>query len=293
MRFSGERRLKAKGIVIISPVVCKGETAYIKLSGITGGDGKHQSCNSMCTVVIVQTGGYEKMTKRHIHVYVLAVVTGVICIGWTLATGMERTGGALQPDPADPVFTSPSEPLPAVQYKIDASQSHFMVKVFKDGLLSVLAHDHSVAIRDFSGVAQFNPGPISPASLQITIKSESLAVTDKVSASDRAKIEKTMREEVLEVDKYPEIVFKSTKIDIDKSENGQYQAKVFGELTLHGVTKSGLITAMVTMSDNNLHAKGNFDLHQTQYSIKPVSAGGGTIKVKDQLKFTFDIVAHP
>ena len=233
------------------------------------------------------------MTKRNIYGYVLAVAIGVICIGWTLAAGMERTAGAIEPDPAASVFTSPSEPLPAVQYKIDASQSHFMVKVSKDGLLSVLAHDHNVAIRDFSGVAQFNPGPSTPASLQLTIKSESLAVTDKVSASDRAKIEKTMREEVLEVDKYPEIVFKSTKIDIDKLENGQYQAKVFGELTLHGVTKTGLITATVVMSDNNLHAKGNFDLHQSQYSIKPVSAGGGTIKVKDQLKFTFDIVAHP
>jgi hypothetical protein len=47
------------------------------------------------------------------------------------------------------------------------------------------------------------------------------------------------------------------------------------------------------MSDNNLHAKGSFPLRQSEYSIKPVSAGGGTIKVKDELRFTFDIVAHP
>ena len=98
---------------------------------------------------------------------------------------------------------------------------------------------------------------------------------------------------MLEVGAHPEIVFKSTKIDIDKTEDGQFQAKIFGDLTLHGVTRSGLITAMVTMSDNTLHAKGSFPLHQSQYSIKPVSAGGGTIKVKDELRFTFDIVAHP
>ena len=230
------------------------------------------------------------MKKRHTQRYVLV---GAICIAWSLITGVDETARAFPPEDAASGQPSPSEPLPAVQYKIDASQSRFMVKVFKDGLLSVLAHDHNVAIRDIRGVAQFTPGPISPASLQLTIKSESLAVTDKVSASDRQKIEKTMREEVLEIDKHPEIVFKSTRIDIDKSEDGQFQAKIWGELTLHGVTRSGLINAAVTMSDNNLHAKGSFPLRQSEYSIKPVSAGGGTIKVKDELRFTFDIVAHP
>jgi len=233
------------------------------------------------------------MRKRRIHRYVLIATIGGVCIAWSLMKGIDETAGAVQPDLAISGQPVPSEALPAVQYKIDASQSRFMVKVSKDGLLSVLAHDHNIAIRDISGVAQFTPGPISPASLHLTIKSESLAVTDKVSASDRQKIEKTMREEVLEVDKHPDIVFKSTKIDIDKSEDGQYQAKIWGELTLHGVTKSGLINAAVTMADNTLHARGSFPLRQSEYSIKPVSAGGGTIKVKDELKFTFDIVAHP
>ncbi len=233
------------------------------------------------------------MNKRHTRRFVLVAAIGGICIAWSLITGVDETAGAIQPEAAASGQPSPSESLPAVQYKIDASQSRFMVKVFKDGLLSVLAHDHNIAIRDFNGVAQFTPGPISPASLQLTIKSESLAVTDKVSASDRQKIEKTMREEVLEIGKHPEIVFKSTKIDIDKSEDGQFQAKIWGELTLHGVTRSGLINATVTMSENNLHAKGSFPLRQSEYSIKPVSAGGGTIKVKDELRFTFDIAAHP
>jgi len=228
------------------------------------------------------------MRKRHTTRYVLVAAIGVICTAWSLIIGIDKTAGAIKPSPP-----SPSEPLPAVQYRIDAGQSRFMVKVFKDGLLSVLAHDHNIAIRDISGVAQFTPGPISPASLQLTIKSESLAVTDKVSASDRQKIENTMREEVLEIGKHPEIVFRSTKIDIDKSEDGQFQAKIWGQLTLHGVTKDGLINATLTMADNTLHAKGSFNLRQSEYSIKPVSAGGGTIKVKDELKFTFDIVAHP
>jgi hypothetical protein len=41
-----------------------------------------------------------------------------------------------------------------------------------------------------------------------------------------------------------------------------------------------------------LRAKGAFTLKQTSFDIKPVSIAGGTIKVKDELKFTFEIVAH-
>jgi hypothetical protein len=42
-----------------------------------------------------------------------------------------------------------------------------------------------------------------------------------------------------------------------------------------------------------MRAKGAFTLKQSSFGIKPVSVAGGTIKVKDELKFTFDIVAHP
>ena len=39
-------------------------------------------------------------------------------------------------------------------------------------------------------------------------------------------------------------------------------------------------------------AQGAFSLKQSDYGIKPVSVAGGTIKVKDELRFTLDIVAH-
>ena len=35
----------------------------------------------------------------------------------------------------------------------------------------------------------------------------------------------------------------------------------------------------------------DFALRQSEFKIKPVSAAGGTIKVKDELKFSFEIVA--
>jgi len=188
---------------------------------------------------------------------------------------------------------SPASSAAAATYKIDAGQSRFMVRAFAGGFLSAFAHDHNIAIREFGGEAQFTYGTVEPASLQLKIKSASLAVTDKVSASDRQKIAETMRDEVLKIGKYPDIIFNSTGIAATKTGEGQYQAKITGELTLHGVTRPVTISAQLEFGNASLRARGGFSLKQSNYDIKPVSVAGGTIKVKDELKFTFDIVAHP
>lgn len=187
-------------------------------------------------------------------------------------------------------FTPPAD---SARYRIDAAQSRFTVRAFAGGFLSAFAHDHTIAIRDFAGHADFTYGTVEPASLEMTIKAASLEITDKVSTSDRQKIEGTMRDEVLEIAKYPDISFKSTSVNASKTGEGQYQARIAGELTLHGVTRPVTMTTQLEFGDKTLRAKGGFAIKQSNFSIKPVSVAGGTIKVKDELKFTFEIVAHP
>ena len=184
--------------------------------------------------------------------------------------------------------SAPSEGI----YKVSASQSRFTVRAFAGGLLSALAHDHTISIREFTGEARFTYGAVEPASLQLTIKSDSLTVMDKVSESDRKKIEDTMRSEVLEVDKHPLITFKSTSISASRVDEGKYQTKISGDLTLHGTTRNVTFDAFVTFYEASLKAQGQFAIKQSNYGIKPVSVAGGTIKVKDELKFSFDIVAN-
>jgi polyisoprenoid-binding protein YceI len=188
---------------------------------------------------------------------------------------------------------SNAAPFDGARYKINAGESTFIVRAFAGGLLSALAHNHTIAIRDFNGEADFTYGSVEPASLRLTISADSLSVTDKVSESDKKKIQSTMRDEVLEVATYPEITFKSSAVSATKTGEGQYQAKILGDLTLHGVTRPMTINAGLEFGDRMLRAKGAFALKQTSFGIKPVSLAGGTIKVKDELKFTFDIVARP
>jgi polyisoprenoid-binding protein YceI len=177
------------------------------------------------------------------------------------------------------------------KYKINAGQSKFTVKAFAGGLLSALAHDHLIDIQDFSGDVRFTYGTVEPASMELTIKAASLTLLDKVSDSDRQKIENTMRSEVLEVDKHPEITFKSTSVSAQRVDEGRYQTKITGDLTLHGVTRNITLNATIEFAHSSLRAQGQFTIRQSDFSIKPVSIGAGTIKVKNELKFNFDIVA--
>ena len=178
------------------------------------------------------------------------------------------------------------------RYRIDAGQSRFTVRVFVGGLLSSLGHDHTIAARNFSGEIQFTYGTVAPASMQMTIKADSLSVTDKVSKSDRENIEATMRDEVLEVAKYPEINFRSTGVTANKVEEGVYQVQISGELTLHGVTRGIVINTRASFGSNGLRAQGDFSVKHADYNLKRVSVAGGTIKVKEDIKLSFDILAH-
>ncbi len=101
-----------------------------------------------------------------------------------------------------------------------------------------------------------------------------------------------MRDEVLETGKHPEIVFRSTKVSATKVAEGKYQAKIAGSLSLHGETRSVVVEAEVDFGSNNLRARGEISLKQSTFNIKPVSIAGGTVKVKDEVKLSFDIIAH-
>ena len=229
--------------------------------------------------------------KRHLTIVSFFLAALAVIAGISFANGFGETpAAAFQPDVKEIAPPVPSSA--AVRYRVDAGKSTFTVRALAGGLFSALGHDHTIAIRDFSGESQLTPDSIQPASLQMTIKAASLAVTDKVSDSDRQEIEKTMREEVLETGKYPEIVFKSTRVEADRTGEGEYRARIFGDFTLHGVTRNGVIAAQLTLSGNTLRARGQFSLKQSEYNIKRVSVAAGTINVKDELKLSFDMIAH-
>jgi polyisoprenoid-binding protein YceI len=180
----------------------------------------------------------------------------------------------------------------ATVYVLDPVLSRFTARAFATGLLASLGHNPSFAIRHFAGEAKFAPDAPEQASVRVIVQAGSLELTDQVSDKDRREIERTMQNEVLQVARFPEIVFEASNPSLSKGGEGLYWAIITGKLTLHGVTQSQQITAQVSISNNQLRASGEFTVRQSSYGIKPVSVAGGTLKLKDDVKLTFDLVAH-
>jgi polyisoprenoid-binding protein YceI len=178
------------------------------------------------------------------------------------------------------------------RYRIDARQSRFIVQVEASGLLSVFGHNLVIAVCGFGGDVRFDAQAPDRASLLLLVQADSLAVAGDVTEKDRPEIERMMRAEVLETSRYPEIVFMSTSVQLNRMVETGYRARITGSLSLHGVTRSHSMDALILVNGNTLRAQGEFQLRQSDYSLKPVSVMGGTLKVKDDLKLSFDILAN-
>jgi polyisoprenoid-binding protein YceI len=179
-----------------------------------------------------------------------------------------------------------------VCYRVDAKQGRFVVQAFSEGLLSAFGHNPTIAIRDVSGRICFRPETFAEASIELSVKADSLSVTDNISDKDRAEMERTMREEVLETARYPEVTYRSTSVSANRIFEGMYRIRMLGELSLHGVTREQPIEGQLTVSTDSIRASGECRLKQSDHKIKRVSVAGGTLKVKDEVKLSFEIVAR-
>lgn len=189
--------------------------------------------------------------------------------------------------------TSPNSAQGLVaSYVVDSSRSRLVVKATASGMLSAFGHNPTVSVRSFTGEAWFRPQAPEQSSLRFEIDATSLAIAGDVNEKDRQEMERTMKQEVLEVDRYREIRFEGAGVEANKIADGMYRVSLAGKLTLHGVEKDVRFPCNVTVGEDSLRANGEFTVRQTDFLIKLVSVAGGALKLKDELKFTFDVVAN-
>ncbi len=161
---------------------------------------------------------------------------------------------------------------------IDPEHSTITIHVGKTGLLSAAGHEHWVNAPIAKGVIN-----TSEPRVEFTVNTREMTVKPdpKVDAKTQEQIQQDMQDMTLESGKFPRIGFVSQKVERDGS-----AWKVEGTLTLHGVSKT--VRLNVTKDGNAYVA--HTTLKQTDYGIKPVSVGGGMVKVKDQVDIEFRIV---
>lgn len=184
-----------------------------------------------------------------------------------------------------------AEPVVA-RYLLDKSLSRFTVRAFASGMLSALGHSPTIAIRDFTGEASFDPAAPAEASLRVQIRADSLEVTDDVKSKDRREMENTMNQKVLESSKYPTITFETSGTSAEALGDGRFRIKMNGSLSLHGVTRRIPVVAQVSINGDMLRGYGEFSILQSDFGIPLVNVAGGMLKLKDELKFNFDMIAR-
>lgn len=170
-------------------------------------------------------------------------------------------------------------PLAAQQKPIDTQRSTITIHVGKSGLLSAAGHEHIVDAPIASGTIQENGEP----HIEFTVQTAKMTVRfdPKVGPATQDAIQKDMDELTLDTKKFPEIVFRSTHAE--RLAGGDW--KVDGNLSLHGVTKP--VTVRARQMPNSF--TGHTFLKQTDFGIKPVTAAGGTIRVKNEIEIEFEI----
>jgi polyisoprenoid-binding protein YceI len=178
-------------------------------------------------------------------------------------------------------------------YSVDPARSRVEIHVYKEGVFKAFGHDHEIAAKELAGQVQFDPAKIDQSTVSLKIPTKSITVIDPgESEKDRHDVQATMEgEKVLDVAKFPEITFTSTSVTSAKKTPDGWELTLAGKLSLHGVEKSVSFPLRVRADARELRGEGELSILQTDYGITPVKVGGGSVKVKDKLKITFNIVA--
>ena len=179
-----------------------------------------------------------------------------------------------------------------MHYVIDPTASRFTVQAFATGMLSAFGHNPTIAIRDYRGEVQVASGTYENASVRLTIEASTFEALDEMKRSDREKLQEEMLHSVLDVDRFPTILYESRQILIRKDGGNLLKVSATGDLTLHGVTHVQTFEARALDADSILRIFGDFQIHQSDYGMKQFSVAGGALRLKDELKCKFELVAR-
>ena len=155
------------------------------------------------------------------------------------------------------------------------------IKVFKSGVFSFAGDDHEIRAPILRGSVNEQERTV-----ELTIDARKLVVLDpKLSAEKRAQVQqKMLSPDVLDPERFPTIEFLGANVEHKRGD----ELLVHGKLSLHGTERP----VDVKVTGKSPHYKGTATLKQTEFGMKPVSVGGGTVKVKDEVIVEFDIVTQ-
>jgi polyisoprenoid-binding protein YceI len=179
-------------------------------------------------------------------------------------------------------------------YTVMAEGSAIRIHVGKTGVFGFAGHVHEIAAR-VEGTVVADPADLARSSVSLTFDAKAIEVVagPNEPAKDVPEVRAKMAgPDVLDAARFPTITFTSRSVTGKEAARGVWDLQVTGDLGLHGASRSLTLPLRVEVKDGTLTATGKTVLRHSDFGMKPVSAGGGTVKVKNEIGVDYRIVAR-
>jgi polyisoprenoid-binding protein YceI len=177
-------------------------------------------------------------------------------------------------------------------YTIDIESSRITAQLTQEGFLAKLRPRNEVEVKSFNGKIQVSPSDESDLAVVLESEVRSMTNIDKdMSDFERNEFHNILHNLVLESEKFPTIKFASISVtDVQRSDESR-RFTLNGDLTIREVTRRVAVPVNVTIRNQELRATGEGRFKQSEFGIKPYVGGLGAIKIADEIKVNFVIVA--
>ena len=183
---------------------------------------------------------------------------------------------------------------------MDSAASLLTVRVYKGGPLSRAGHNHVIASRSLHGVA-YVPDDPTRASFDVHLNVSELSVDeDELRAQEGPDFPPGVPEEarvgtrrnmlgpsLLDADRYPEIVLQS-----EAMQRGPEGLEAQVRVIVRDRATAVIVPLKYVIQGNLLDVEGELPLKQTDLGLAPFSLFGGALRVEDEIKVRFSIVAR-
>jgi polyisoprenoid-binding protein YceI len=173
----------------------------------------------------------------------------------------------------------------AADYELrPAADNRLVLEVFKTGFMR--GKKHTFHFERYRGTLSYDPARAEATRVRLVMEAGSLALKDTwLKPKDFQKVQEYALEDMLAATRYPELILESSAV----RSTGTDQFEVQGKLTIRGVTKPVVIRVTRRAP---LTFEGSATLKMTALGLKQPSAGLGTVGTKDEMVFSFTIVAR-
>ena len=203
------------------------------------------------------------------------------------------------PAPAPAPAPSVTAPVAGDRYRIDPDQSELRVLVYRAGAMASLGHNHVIYTHGLQGWVTFD-GNASAAAFALSVPVADFVIDDPQrrmeegadfadSVTDEARsgtAHNMLGPAVLNAADFPVLTISSVSLTTGP---GCLQASVALEVAGHASTL--LVPFMLETSPRRLIAHGELALRQSSIGLTPFSVFLGALKVQDELRVKFKLVA--